>query len=125
MLYKLQANGYKFSWALIPLSIPFVWLLFLWRRQFKAYDHAVFVTYSLAFMSLLFIVLSMINVLGLSGALVLVLLLLVPPVHIYKHLRHGYGLSRVSAIWRLCALILFILMVLVLFLQLLLIIGGI
>ena len=23
MLYKLQANGYKFSWLLIPLSIPF------------------------------------------------------------------------------------------------------
>ena len=45
--YKLQSNAYKFSWALIPISTPFVWLLFLHRRryrQFGAYDHAVFVT---------------------------------------------------------------------------------
>lgn len=28
MIYKLQANSYKFSWLLIPLSVPFVWLLF-------------------------------------------------------------------------------------------------
>ena len=55
MAYKLQANSYKFSWLLIPLSVPFVWLLFAWRRRFGAYDHAVFVTYSLCFMSLLFV----------------------------------------------------------------------
>ncbi|MEL6485821.1 MAG: DUF3667 domain-containing protein, partial [Pseudomonadota bacterium] len=60
MLYKLQANGYKFSWLLIPLSLPFVWLLFAWRRGHKAYDHAVFVTYSLSFMSLFFIALSLV-----------------------------------------------------------------
>ena len=55
LAYKLQTNAYKFSWALIPISVPFVWLLFLHRRryrQFKAYDHTVFVTYSIAFMSL-------------------------------------------------------------------------
>ena len=28
MLYKLQTSFYKFSWLLIPLSVPFVWLLF-------------------------------------------------------------------------------------------------
>src|SRR5690606_15456952 len=41
MAYKMQANSYKFSWLLIPLSIPFVWLIFAWRRKFGAYDHAV------------------------------------------------------------------------------------
>ena len=56
MLYKLQANGYKFSWLLIPLSIPFVWLLFPFSRRFGLYDHTVFVTYSLCFMTLLGIV---------------------------------------------------------------------
>src|SRR5205085_11306207 len=53
MLYKLQSNGYKFSCALIPLSMPFLWLLLLHRRRYrtyKAYDHLVFVTYSIAFM---------------------------------------------------------------------------
>ena len=125
MLYKLQANGYKFSWALIPLSIPFVWLLFLWRRQYKAYDHAIFVTYSLAFMSLLFIVLSIIGLSGPVGNWAFAALILVPPVHLYKQLRHAYGLTRFSALWRLGALSLFLWIVLGLFLQLLLLIGGI
>lgn len=62
MLYKFEANGYKFSWLLIPFSIPFVWLLVAWRGRFKAYDHAIFVTYSLSFMSLLFITTSLIAV---------------------------------------------------------------
>ncbi|RYY44036.1 MAG: DUF3667 domain-containing protein, partial [Sphingomonadales bacterium] len=44
MLYKLQASSYKFSWLLIPLSLPFLWLLFAWRREFKLYDHTVFIT---------------------------------------------------------------------------------
>src|SRR5205085_2215779 len=42
MAYKLQSNTYKFSWLLIPLSVPFVWLLFAWRRRYGPYDHAVF-----------------------------------------------------------------------------------
>ena len=52
LLYKLKNNAYKFSWALIPLSVPFVWLLFPFSRRFRLYDHMVFVTYSLAFMTL-------------------------------------------------------------------------
>ncbi|HEX6218741.1 MAG TPA: DUF3667 domain-containing protein, partial [Sphingomicrobium sp.] len=27
LIYKLKTNAYKFSWALIPISVPFVWLL--------------------------------------------------------------------------------------------------
>ena len=124
MLYKLQANSYKFSWLLIPLSIPFVWLLFVWRRQFRAYDHAIFVTYSLAFMSLLFITLSMLSILGVPLAALLVAGSIIPPIHIYKQLRRTYELRRFSAIWRLAALIVFINVVIVLFLQLLLVLGA-
>ena len=58
LLYKLQNNAYKFSWALIPLSVPFVWPMFFWKRRYRTYDHAVFVTYSLSFMTLLAIVLT-------------------------------------------------------------------
>src|SRR5690606_37951065 len=54
-LYKMKSNGYKWSWLLVPLSIPFVWLLFFWRREFNLYDHAVFVTYSISFMMILLI----------------------------------------------------------------------
>jgi hypothetical protein len=98
MLYKLQANGYKFSWLLIPLSIPFLWLMFAWRRQFKAYDHAVFVTYSLAFMSLLFIAISLVSTIPGGSGWAALLFLIAAPLHLYKQLRHAYGLSRLSAL---------------------------
>lgn len=124
MLYKLQANGYKFSWLLIPISIPFVWLLFAWKRRFKAYDHAIFVTYSIAFMSLLFIAVSLLAVAGISEGLWATMLALIPPVHMYKQLRGAYGLSRFSALWRLVTLMVFISIVLVLFLQLIFLIGA-
>ncbi|NBB24326.1 DUF3667 domain-containing protein [Porphyrobacter sp. SLTP] len=107
MLYKLQANGYKFSWLLIPLSVPFLWIMFAWRRQFKAYDHAVFVTYSLSFMSLLFIVMSILSTIPNGGGWAALLFLIAVPLHLYKQLRQAYGLSRFSTLWRLSVLLLF------------------
>jgi hypothetical protein len=105
--YKLQSSAYKFSWALIPISVPFVWLMFAWRRRFKAYDHVVFVTYSLAFMTLLVVALSLIRPLIGSdrpGTLALVLL---PPIHMYLQLKGAYALSRIGALWRTVALLVF------------------
>lgn len=124
MLYKLQSNGYKFSWLLIPLSIPFLWLMFAWRRQFKAYDHAVFVTYSLSFMSLLFIVISIISVIPDRAGWAAMLFFIGVPLHLYKQLRYAYGLSRFSAVWRFCLLLVCMQIVLVLFLQALLVLGA-
>lgn len=124
MLYKLQANGYKFSWLLIPLSIPFVWLTFLWRRKFHAYDHAIFVTYSLSFMSLLFIAVSLIAVSPLGASLAFILFSIAAPLHVYKHLKNTYGLSRFSTIWRFVFLTVCILIILMLFLQVLLLLGA-
>jgi hypothetical protein len=125
MAYKLQANSYKFSWLLIPLSVPFVWLIFAWRRRFGAYDHSVFVTYSLCFMSLLFVAIAVIGqVPGVSGGLLFLAGLLIPPVHIYKQLRGAYALSRFSAGWRTMVLLVFITIVLLLFLNLLLVLGA-
>jgi hypothetical protein len=124
MFYKLQANAYKFSWLLIPLSIPFVWLTFAWRRRFKAYDHAVFVTYSLSFMSMLFIVASLFLISTSLSWVGVILLLGVPPVHLYKQLRGAYELRRLSALWRLLAISVFIWIVIILFLQALLLLGA-
>ncbi|AOL92996.1 DUF3667 domain-containing protein [Porphyrobacter sp. LM 6] len=124
MLYKLQANGYKFSWLLIPLSLPFLWAMFLWRRQFKAYDHAIFVTYSLSFMSLLFIVMSIMSTIPGGGGWAFLLFAIGAPLHLYKQLRHAYGLSRYSAFWRFCVLLVCIQIVLMLFVQSLLVLGA-
>jgi len=102
-IYKLQSNAYKYSWALIPISVPFVWLLFPFTRRFRLYDHTVFVTYSLAFMTLLAVVLTLGNaanlpLIGAAGTFV-------PPLHMYRQLRGTYGLSRASALWRTLALL--------------------
>ena len=121
MLYKLQTNAYKFSWLLIPISIPFVWLLFIHRRRFKAYDHAIFVTYSISFMSLLFIALSLLTAIGIGGGWLFTALVFIPPLHLYKQLRGTYEIGRFGAFWRLMVLSVFIWIVIALFLQALLI----
>ena len=127
LIYKLQTKGYKFSWALIPISVPFVWLLFLhrrrYRREYKAYDHVVFVTYSIAFMSIGFIVLTLLRPLGVGGGTMLAAMTFVPPIHIYRQLRGAYRLSRFSALWRTVVLLHFATVALGLFLSLLFVLG--
>jgi hypothetical protein len=108
LAYKLQTNAYKFSWALIPISVPFLWLLFLHRRRYRryrAYDHTVFITYSIAFMSLAVIALSVLRLLGSPDVIAGFAMLFVPPIHIYRQLRGAYELSRWSAAWRTFVLI--------------------
>jgi hypothetical protein len=125
--YKVQTNAYKFSWALIPLSVPFVWLLLLhrrrYRRAYKAYDHLVFVTYSIAFMSLFIIALVLARQVGLPGGAMLLLLCLVPPLHMYRQLRGAYCLSRARAAWRALLLVNFASVAMTLFFLLLLTLG--
>ena len=126
LLYKLQNNAYKFSWALIPISVPFLWLLFLHRRRyraFKAYDHVVFVTYSIAFMGLALVMLSLLRRAGIGEALIGFAFTFVPPIHMYRQLRGAYGLSRLSALWRTAMLLLFAFWAATLFFLLLVALG--
>jgi hypothetical protein len=124
LLYKLKTNAYKFSWALIPLSAPFMWLLFFWRRGIHLYDHAIFVTYSISFMMLLFIVLSLGSLVGAGGAIWGSAFVLIPPLHMYKQLRGAYGISRTGALVRLFFLLVFTSIVLTLFVVLLSVLGA-
>src|SRR5688572_29034371 len=105
LIYKLKTNAYKFSWALIPLSVPFLWLLFPFSRRFRLYDHTVFVTYSLSFMTMLIVAALLLGTAGLGsiGSLAFV----VPPIHMYLQLKDTYGLSRVGALWRTVLLVSF------------------
>ena len=127
LLYKLQSNAYKFSWLLIPISIPLVWLLFLhrrrYRREFTAYDHTVFVTYSIAFMSLGVVALTILGWIGLPQGFIVLACLLIPPLHIYRQLKGAYGLTRWSAAWRTAALLVLSFAALMLFGLLLLAVG--
>ena len=104
-LYKIQDATSKFAWALIPISVPFLWLMFPFNRRFRLYDHTVFVTYSLSFMLLLGAVLTLWMQTNISGAGVA--LALVPPFHMYRQLKGTYGLGRKSAIARTFLLLIF------------------
>jgi hypothetical protein len=122
-LYKLQTSAYKYSWALIPLSTPFVALLFLWRRRFAFYDHAIFVTYSLAFMMILVIALTLTEVAGVSAGWITLAALAIPPWHMFAQLRGAYSLRKRSAAWRTVALLMFAFTALLTFIVLLLLHG--
>jgi hypothetical protein len=100
--YKLQSSAYKFSWALIPISLPFIWVLFAVRwRDVGMYDHAVFATYSLAAMTLLVVAVEpRFGGCGSDradryGAGVLPAMAYVPAVE-----GHLFGLGRFGALWR-------------------------
>ena len=123
-LYKLQNNGYKFSWLLIPLSVPFVWLLFFWTRRFRFYDHTVFVTYSLAFMSLFAITLTIAGFAGVPSPIISIAAVFLPPVHIFRQLKQAYGLHWASALLRTFILVNFCFVTASLFFVLLLGIGA-
>jgi len=122
-LYKLQSSAYKYSWLLIPLSTPFVALLFLWRRRFGLYDHAIFVTYSLAFMMLMTVVLTLLGVAGLASGWISLAVFVIPPLHMYRQLRGAYSLTRFSALWRTAGLLVFAWAALLSFVVLLLLHG--
>lgn len=100
MLYKLQSNAYKYAWALIPLSAPFLWLLYPFSRRFGMYDHLVFVTYSLSFMLLLLVFTRVLAAMGVGAPIIPTLLTFYPAFHIYRQLRGTYRGSRFGALVR-------------------------
>ena len=100
----MKNTAYKFSFMLIPISLPFLWLMFVLRRDIALYDHAVFCLYSLSFMSLLFAAVALLALTPLSGLLALITLV-VPPLHMFAQLRETYGLGTRSALWRTVALL--------------------
>lgn len=123
-LYKLQSSAYKYSWALIPLSVPLLWLLFPFSRRFQLYDHTVFVTYSLSFMTLFAVTLSLLMGFGVPWIAVAGAAAILGPIHMYRQLRGAYGLSHVAAAWRAALLMVFATMAFAAFCFLLLLLGA-
>lgn len=123
-LYKIQQTAYKFSFLLIPISIPFVALLFLWRRGFTLYDHGVFVLYSLTAVSLLFVIAHLMGLIW-SGfnAVFAPIILFGVPVHMFAQLKGTYGLSVFSAAWRTGVLLIFCVIAVTLFLAIMIAMG--
>lgn len=112
--YKLQNSAYKYAWLVIPLSVPFIWLLFPFSRRFHIYDHTVFVTYSVSFQLLLIALVGALTAWDAVGVTAL-WLMLYAPFHMYRQAREAYGLSRFGAWWRTWFLSGFAVLVLALF----------
>lgn len=124
-VYKIQQTFYKFSFLLIPISIPFVAVLFLWKRGFTLYDHGVFVLYSLTFMALLIMIAAAVLRFGGEGALGLTFLAvsLVVPIHMFAQVKGAYSLRAFSATWRTFMLLNFSCITLALFLVAIIMLG--
>jgi hypothetical protein len=118
-IYKIKNAASKFSFLLVPISLPFLWLMFFWKRGVTMYDHAVFALYSLSFMALLVVTLTLLQKTGMNS-LVATLAFAVPPLHMFLQLRGAYSLGFASTLWRTVALLCVSATVLVLYLLLIL-----
>ena len=96
---------------------------FFWKRRFKAYDHFVFVTYSIAFMTLMLVFFALARAIGLPNDLAVMGCTFIPPIHMYRQLRGAYMLTRFGALWRAFFLVWFAFIAAILFLALLLTLG--
>jgi hypothetical protein len=105
-LYKIKSGAAKFAILLVPITLPFLWLLFAFRRQFKMFDHAVFAFYSLSAMAVWISLVTLLDAVRLEGTAALVGFV-APPVHMFAQLRGAYALSRWAAAWRTLALLLY------------------
>lgn len=121
-LYKLKNAASQYSFMLVPISLPFLWLMFFWKRGVTMFDHAVFALYGLSFMALLVVVGSLSAAAGLS-AMAGLLFCLAPPIHMFLQLKGAYQLRTLSALWRTVVLLFVSVMVLTLYLLLILAIS--
>lgn len=115
--YKLKTYGYKYSWLLVPISLPFIWLLFCFRRDCGLYDHAIFSIYSISFMSLGVVILVLAGAIHVPTAIIALTAIFVPPIHMYRQLKGAYLLGRFGALWRTFALLIITSIALSLFLS--------
>ena len=101
--YKIKSGAAKFAILLVPITLPFLWLLFIFRRRYKMFDHAVFSFYSLSAMALWMTLVAVLSALSFGGTAALIATL-APPIHMFVQLRGAYALSNWGALWRTLAL---------------------
>lgn len=124
VFYKMKQKGYKLSFLLVPLSLPWMILLFAWKKDVKVYDHVVFLLYSISFMSMLGMLAVVLASAGVNHPTVYTaLLVVVPVIHMFAQLKEGYALGWVSAAWRTVALSTFAVLTLALYFTGILLLG--
>ncbi|MFZ6689377.1 DUF3667 domain-containing protein [Undibacterium sp. SXout11W] len=103
-IYKMKSAASKFAFLLMPISLPFLWLLFILKRHYVMFDHAVFSLFSLSFMAILIMFITILGKLNLTGFAAF-LTVVVPPLHMFAQIRVSYALTNFEAFWRTIALL--------------------
>jgi Protein of unknown function (DUF3667) len=104
MLYKMKNSAYKLAFMLIPISLPFLWLMFFWRKGITMYDHTIFTLYGLSFLSLWWALLALLGKSHWTEGLAAPALLY-QPAHLFMQLKETYALGWFAATWRTVALL--------------------
>jgi len=122
-LYKMQEAASKYSFLLAPLSLPFIALLFLWKRGVNLYDHVVYALYALSFAAILFIAVIVTAQSHWTSWLTPWLVVVGLPVHTFFHLKGAYALGWFSALWRTFFMLTFACIIMLIFLMLVVVLG--
>jgi hypothetical protein len=94
----LEIWAHRVAVLTLPVSALLLSILFVFQRRFYFFDHLVFSMHSLSFQLLL---LTTILVLSLLVGPVAWWLILLMPIHLYKHMRGAYGSGRVWTVVRM------------------------
>jgi hypothetical protein len=125
LVFKLRSAASEFSFMLVPASVPFLWLMFFWKRRVYLYDHVIFSLHSLSFMAL-FVTLLIVGFEFHVGRQIESFwgwVFFVPPIHMFFHLRGTYGIGIFGALWRTFALSIIAMIVLCLYVGAILMLG--
>jgi hypothetical protein len=95
---------HRIAIVFLPVSTLLLSLLFIFQRRFFIFDHAIFSMHSLAFMGLLF---TLITLLALALGAWVEWLALVAPIHLFFHMRGFYRTSRWGTLARMFLLFVF------------------
>jgi hypothetical protein len=119
----LQDAASRWGFLLVPLSLPFIAFLFLFKKNITLYDHTVFALNSLSFASLLFALMIASALSPWLHWVPGVSLMAALPAHTFFHVGGAYRLKWWSALWRTWLLLFFSLFVLIIFFLAVLFIG--
>ncbi len=122
LVFKLRSAASEYSFLLVPASVPFLWLMFFWKRRVYLFDHVIFSLHSLSFMAL-FTTLVIVGLEFHAGRQLWIWAFLVPPVHMFFHLRGTYRLGTFGALWRTITLSFVAIIVLICYVSAILMLG--
>jgi hypothetical protein len=106
--FALAVDGWLHQIAVLflPISTLLLGALFFSRRKTFMFDHAIFSMHSLAFMALLFTLVTLLSLVAPLRGLVVAMFLLAP-IHLFVHLRGVYRAGAFGTLARMALLFVF------------------